>query len=104
MKRYEKMTKKEIIDFFATDCGMCDFSSTCARNMSCEEIKKEWLNEEIKTAPLITTIDSVEKLREVEKDYRKHCRSRHECIGCDYYYTGFGTNCFARYLEQEVEA
>lgn len=102
MKRYEKMTKKEIIDFFATDCGMCDLSSNCARNMSCEEIKKEWLNEEIKTVPLITTINSVEKLREAAEDHKNHCRIQGECKGCDYF-SDFSRNCFARYLEQEVE-
>ena len=71
MKRYEKMSKEEIIEFLTNHiCGNCKAYEYCKiTNEYCEVVRKNWLNEEIEMKPRWATIQSNEDLDSLFKEF-----------------------------------
>ena len=106
MKRYEKMSKEEIIDFLSTElnCNTCTVR-TCLKNaingLQCVYIKKKWLNGEPKAR--IATINSAEDLDNAIHNFNEFC-DENPCTGCPYgnYNSNRFTGCFIKYLKEEI--
>lgn len=117
MKRYERMTKEEIIDFVCLGNWTCDRCGVkkeyCDRSESgkCNEIVRNWLNDEvtIKKVPRFILIKTQEDLERAFQEFDYHCR-KIKCTDCKYsnYSNGMATttnwhSCYQRYLAEEVE-
>jgi len=108
MKRYEKMSKEEIIDAFSYsfgDCDKCQYHKICNGKGYCSESAKEWLKEEIEIKPRIATINTVEDVNKALKGFYKICNSK-SCDKCSYSGSSmYGSiiTCFTKYLCEEVE-
>lgn len=91
MKRYEKMSKEEMMDIVGVpiECDICSIKQFCNAHpeRSCTETRAAYLNQEIKIVPRVATINTVEKLEEARKEFEKY----------------YGANIFANYLEEEIE-
>lgn len=117
VKRYERMSKEEIVGLFENICGTCDgcplydeIKKNCKyakTGFSCNRIAKAYLNEEIKVkkVPRIATINTVDELKEAIKDQHILCRNS-GCSSCklgdDKRMLGVDA-CFKAYLAQEIE-
>ena len=117
MKRYEKMSKEEIIGFLekARDCDSCPLSNEerngngyCEESgfKDCAKASFSFLTQkiDIKKVPRITTIRTKEELSEARKQFVKICRNQMfpgGCQGCPYLSdTGY---CFDSFLLEEIE-
>lgn len=109
MKRYERMTKEEIIEAFKSTewCNTCMFRNSkneCTReDKGCCEAMRDYLNEEIKlkTVSRWQVIKSDEDMKKMQQDFREMCR-KHKCDDC--FYAGDGiTACFVNYLLEKNE-
>lgn len=71
MKRYEKMTKEELIEFLVNrQCGKCKADEYCdLRSDYCEAVMQNWLNEEVETKPRWATIKSNEDCDRLSDEY-----------------------------------
>lgn len=98
MKRYEKMSKKKIIDSISlglrdSSCKGCPVGTEKCKELetqTCAERKLEWLTEEIKTIPRCHTFKDESDFWEAWNDWKE---SDH-----DVYPT------IASYMMEEVEA
>lgn len=66
MKRYEKMSKEEIMGIFGTpincpECKIITFCNSCHTD-TCAETRAAYLNQVIKKVPRIATINTVKEL------------------------------------------
>lgn len=106
MKRYERMTKEEIIEAFKeTDwCDNCRFTNKSSRNVNCCDVMANYLNEEIKMkiVPRWQTIKSDEDLEKMREDFCSSVCSQRPCGNCSYAARLVGA-CFANYLLEEIE-
>lgn len=73
MKRYEKMSKEEIIEVLLNrECNKCKADKYCdAIYGSCQLTMKEWLNEEIEIKPRWATIKSNEEWEDIYVEWLK---------------------------------
>ena len=88
MKRYEKMSKEEIINFMGQEvtCRDCKASSFCIGRKVCQVCFKEYLNQEIETKPRWATIKSNEDLDCMYEEWKT-----------------YPFNSFSYWLKEEVE-
>jgi radical SAM protein with 4Fe4S-binding SPASM domain len=106
MKRYEKMSKEEIIDAFGYlfgDCDKCQYHKICNGRGYCPEsaVIKEWLTQEIETVPRIKTLDTKKKFIKAQEEYKTYCHSI-DCSDCRYH-KEVSIECFTEFLWEEVE-
>lgn len=107
MKRYERMTKENIIDLFKgiDDCCTCMFSNSkneCTlRDKDCCEGIRDYLNEEIKlkTVSRWQAIKSDEDLKKMGAEFNIMC-SKESCDTCEYNNERI---CFVGYLLEKIE-
>ena len=101
MKRYEKMSKEEIIDLFAqmeNFCDACRFEKECPTCQdSCYKMHRDYLYKEL--TPRVTNIHTLEEMKKEKENFENVCRSRW-CADCPYKDTD--DDCFLVYL-YEVE-
>ena len=109
MKRYEKMSKEEIVDLFVNGCSKCGAKEDCiAENceINCRAMKKEWLNKDIETKPRWATIKSNEHLEDIQTEFNLFC-NKNNCDDCrlnnNKSEKGVWLHCYTRWLEEEVE-
>lgn len=113
MKRYEKMSKEEIIDVMGNsfdDCRTCpllDGEGGCSKSWaSCGMSLREYLSEEIKTKKVhrYETIKCPEDLDRLRGGFISICENI-SCTDCIYSgYQGIGAvGCFTVYLNEEIE-
>lgn len=73
MKRYEQMSKEEIMGIFGTplDCFECKIRAFCdsCHKDTCGEVRAAYLEQEIKMVPRIATINTVEELEMAWADW-----------------------------------
>lgn len=112
MKRIERMSKDEIVNFLFTrllsGCdNFCPMLGRC--HDSCIESLREYLNEDItvKKVPRIATILTLDGLKEADKVLTDICNSN-DCFDCPYSKRNFPDgekygNCNIRYLAEEIE-
>lgn len=96
MKRYEKMTKEEIMKFISVcaDCKDCVVpNEECKKHIHCCINKIHYLNEETKLVPRIKKINSVEELEEAYNNFVVNCYESASRIKCEN---------FKKYLKEEV--
>lgn len=92
MKRYEQMSKEEIMGIFGMpfncpECEIREFCNSCRRD-TCVETRAAYLNQEIKIVPRVATINTAEELKKAWDDYM------HRKIPRDVFYD---------YLAEEIE-
>lgn len=111
MKRYERMTKEEIIEKYKACCGYCREcplyeikTAECKYSgCDCTEAMADYLNEEIKlkTVSRWQTIKSDEDLWKMRQDFHGMCNGT-RCDDCSY--VGCGkVGCFINYLFEKIE-
>lgn len=110
MKRYEKMTKEDIIATFdnLTDCRICQFHGVncpMGEDESCIKAMVNWLTEI--DNPRIANINSKSELLKAKKKFDKLCHSGISCEKCNYRtedkYIDDYTGCFINYLAESEE-
>ena len=101
MKRYEKMSKEEIIDLFAQIENFCDdclFEKECPLSQdSCYKMHRNYLYKEL--TPRVANIHTLEEMKKEKANFENVCRS-HWCADCQY--KDNDDDCFLVYL-YEVE-
>lgn len=132
MKRYEKMSKEEIMDLFVSIrknkfnklCEDCPFYSECdsdltnlftgsskgwAGSYTCVERTKAWLEKEVNQVRRVSTLKTAEDVKRARKEHTVLCDERHAnkngCDGCKYNVAkedGFMT-CYDYFLAEPVE-
>lgn len=96
MKRYERMSKEEIMDLFVSVrknkfnklCEDCPFYSECdseltplitgsskgwAGSYTCVEKTKAWLEKEVNKVPRVSTLKTAEDVKEARKEHGELC-------------------------------
>lgn len=104
MKRYDLMSKEEIIDFNSKDCEDCPLRNKCYPG-KCKEEKANYLNEEvnIKRWELIKSTEDIEKLYlEWRHMCEHHFGYNFGCSECSLNNNSTISACFAKYLMEEV--
>lgn len=106
MKRYEKLSKEEIIELSKgfIDCKYCPMHDDCNGCQDCIENYEHYMNEEIETIPRAWTFKTAKEAYEAGKEFRKtHCFQK-RCIDCRYSASkNNGTICELNWLYEEVE-
>lgn len=102
MKRYELMSKEEIMLVLNGWRGGCDHCPMAGdeymcHNNTCLEDAVEYLNEELDLVPRVALINTKEELLEAIKQCREICNET-TCDDCP----GI-IHCFVSYLAEEVE-
>lgn len=105
MKRYERMTKEEIIEVFdrSGGCNACRYKGDCTGELnSCYKQNVNYLNKEIKvkTVSRWQIIKSDEDLKKMREDFRKICNGG-KCDDC--FFVGGTVDCFVGYLNGKIE-
>lgn len=104
MKRYERMSKEDIISLFGCPCEDCPLYKSRCGSKPCETLKKEWLKEEIKTKKVcrFTLLKTAEDVDKALKELSNHCDEQEGCSSCN---LGNGDIdiCLANYLKEEIE-
>ena len=103
MKRYEKMTKEDIVKMiFECADGLSDYGETpvaeCIRTLG------NSLMEEVEMRPRFTLIHTEEDMRDALKNFKTMCRMKTECKDCKY--AGINESlaeCFCAYLLEDIE-
>lgn len=115
MKRYEKMSKEEMVDFIRgiKKCSDCPLGNTVGNGFCqklpdwCLQTVGAYLNEEIELVTRVETINTKEELVEAKNELDKHCKERFGtidgCRKCEYYNEDELQGCFINYLAEEVE-
>lgn len=110
MKRYETMSKEELLEIICYDdsCERCPLHSKgedCKPNGAfCGEAIRNYLEEE--ADPRIAKINSIEELKEAYINFKNRCE-KVSCTTCEYsrektlQYPGWG--CFVNYLMGQDE-
>lgn len=109
MKRYEKLTKEEIIELVVkvgkVFCDQCPIKGDCERldRDNCSSKLVLYLQEEVITKPRFMTFKSAEEFRKAIQEIEKvihetnvECHKRGDCKGCKY---GDGDGCKQPTLE-----
>lgn len=107
MKRYEKMSKEEIIEVFKGNdgkraCATCPCNETkyCTLSLTCNESLASWLNSE--APPRVATINTLEELEKTRDEYLYFC-SKVSCNKCKYAKSEDNKNsCFYNYIAEEI--
>lgn len=111
MKRYEKMSKEEIIDIMGNSfdncrtCPLLDGEGGCGKSWaSCGMSLREYLKEEIKTKKVhrYELIKSPEDINKMFDDMSHVC-DECECSSCPYGHGDIDI-CFGNFLKEEIEA
>lgn len=98
MKRYEKMSKKEIIEFYTDNANTSpDFIIKHDG-----KVVSDYLYQEIETKPRWATIKSN---KHIDNMYKSWCSNDDDCDSCDEGGPGplACSDCFLRWLKEEVE-
>lgn len=108
MKRYERMTKEDIISLFGCPCEDCPLYKSRCGTKPCETLKKEWLKEEIKTKKVhrYDLIKSPEDIDRIHKEMYSACaKNGNMCKECAYYDKNdySSASCFRNFLKEEIE-
>lgn len=113
MKRYEKMSKEEIIELYTRfDCGDCNACPyfeekgrrTCADDGNCSEAIKIWLNEEIEMIPRAWTFKTVEEAASARNTLKSNHCEKIKCHNCKYLSANSnGYSCAFQWLYELVE-
>lgn len=111
MKRYEKISKEELVkiisylvkrtkyDANCDDCPLHKKGENCKQfGVDCGDAIKDYLNEEL--TPRIVKINTREELEKAHKEFSNYCNDSY-CAICKYYTEGAATGCFVKYLEEE---
>lgn len=71
MKRYEKMSKEEIISLYdnSANCDSCPLLESCDTTNDCVTQITDWLYKEIKLVPRIAKINTSEELHKARQDW-----------------------------------
>lgn len=108
MKRYETMSKEDILKFISDasergNCSGCVIAPTCNR-IGCTYNAVKYLQQDKNMKPRIATIDSIEGLEKAFEEYRSFCDEMY-CTNCKYKHDGeYNTSdCFKRFLAEEIE-
>lgn len=107
MKRYEKMTKEEIMaiskGFMA--CEHCIVHDSCDGSRDCTEMYEEYMAEEIEMIPRVYTFKTAKEAFEYKKNYFVHydcCKIN--CNDCKYSCSkNDGVPCEYNWFFEEVE-
>lgn len=112
MKRYEKMSKEEVVEVLRKAGGACSECAVpkkfCSRSrgvLGCAGIVYQWLNEDIKTKRIhrYELIKSPEDVDRFSFEHDKMCKS-HLCKECNLFKNDdVNADCFAEYLKEEIE-
>lgn len=108
MKRYEKYTKEEIIEYFAeasgSECEECNWNHYCTDGnaIQCSDAVCKWLNEEVKMIPRCHKCKTVEDFEKEYDEFRRMCQKT-ICSKCSYAKDGNSSWCIALYMMEEVE-
>lgn len=113
MKRYERMSREEIISVYNSvlngDCGECHARNWCndiTTKFTCAELMAEWMNKEIKMkkAHRYELIKSPEDVDKLQKEFKCACDNS-GCRRCKYYNDNEVTtaSCFVNFLKEEIE-
>lgn len=105
MKRYERMSKEDIMSVYKTTdhccgCKLQDSSYCKNRTTGCCEIMTDYLNEEIKVVPRWQTIKSDEDCQRIWEEHSDWC-ANHKCDRC--VYRSSQGPCFVNYLIGKIE-
>lgn len=107
MKRYERMTKEEIVEFAGNchtrGCEGCPALDVDGLFGTC---MKKYLEQEIQMVPRYSTIKSDEDMEKVVEGYKSFCDSRNECGNCKIYAKrndAMTYMCFVEYLKEQIE-
>lgn len=106
MKRYERMTKEEILDTFLVNCPDCVLRGIKCREDTCELTKVCYLKEEIKTKIVhrYELIKSPEDLEKFRSDWMFMCGNNSDCDKCKYCHAAnVSLGCFCAFLNEEIE-
>lgn len=114
MKRYEKMSKEEIIEVLMpqSSCTKCVASGELCINKvdgrkTCAETIHFWLNEEVDTKPRILTVKVAKDVDSLIEKFKHLCHSQKYCSVCKYRpcnTTAVGPlECLKNYLKEEIE-
>ena len=108
MKRYEKMTKEEIIEVSMkfVDCeDDCPAYDSCLGKADCPTVYAEYMNEEIEMIPRVYTFKTAKEAFEYKKNYFVHydcCKIN--CNDCKYSCSkNDGVPCEYNWFFEEVE-
>lgn len=115
MKRYERMTKEEIISAYNSvpngGCGECHARNWCndiTKKHTCVETITEWLNKEIKRKKvhryeLIKSPEDIDRLH--NEMYSACAENGNKCKECPYYDKNdySSASCFRNFLKEEIE-
>lgn len=89
VKRYERMSSKEVVDLIERsigDCSICPVTGECTwvaeEPRYCADRICGFLNEEIKQVQRISTLDSVDAFIESMKEFEANCHGN--CNKCKY--------------------
>ena len=102
MKRYEKMSKEEIIEYF------CDKIMTRFGGLTSIILTKQankYLNQEIEIVPRIKTINTKDDLVLAREQFEEFC-NKTDCSECPYWdekHHYLSNICFTNFLGEEVE-
>ena len=102
MKRYEKLTKEEIIALtLERDCTKCQTAEQCdvMSEMSCAEVLHEYLMAEC--PPRLENVNNKADLEKAVEGFRGYCKER-KCNECEYHMEADMLDCFKIYLLEEV--
>lgn len=109
MKRYERMTKEDIISAYnSVYCDKCLAKNWCngiKRKFTCRETLTEWLNHEIeiKKVHRYELIKSPEDVSKAYSEFDAFCYGGKRCESCKFVYFNNRTRCFVQYLNEEIE-
>lgn len=108
MRRIDKMTVEEVVDFIVAthlNCDKCKALNFCKINRHdelCAAMLARYLKEELPKQKRYKTYDSMVKAFE---DYNKMCNGMGDrCCGCKYDTSDHTTaGCFMSWLDEEIE-
>lgn len=109
MKRYERMSKEEIIEFYrkTKDCKNCPFvnkSGGCDSPVTCVFALSDYLMQPIKKK--VHRYELVKSPEDVDKAYSEFnafCYVNKQCGSCKFVHFNKRSMCFAQYLKEEIE-
>ena len=103
MKRFEKMSKEEIMEFI-TKCNTCDCKNCPGANrgtrMGC---LINYLNAKVTLKKRWQTITSNEDVVRLHSEFESFCGNRISCVGCPYKGESSDSDCYDSFLCEEVE-
>lgn len=93
MKRYEKMTKEEVMKLCLANCSECELSKNngntfCSDNYGhgfCKDVKQEWLEKEIQTKSRWELCRTDEDFINMINEARSICNSHALCKDCEFH-------------------